>query len=493
MLIAFSVFCQNGIDNFWLMGVHGTNNTPINIDFISGTPNVYTTSRPMNFEFSESLISDTTGNLLFYSNGCYIANSLNNLMFDGDSLNPGNCTSNHCPNFGNIITDGNIVIPMPGTSNNFFLFHETCDNSSPAFEPSKLYYSIIDMSQQGGLGAVIEKNQIIINGTLTVGFLSAVRHGNGRDWWVVVHSLIGDTFYTMLLTPAGIQGPVPQTYGPILQGPWHDGAGQTEFSPDGSKLATSTWWTSYDTSGNGVVIPDLHLFDFDRCTGQFSNHQLIYSNPTNHGGGGGLSFSPSSRFLYLTTLDTVLQFDLYSSNISASKLPVVVNTSSSEKFWFSQLAYDNRIYITDGTILELHSFSTINYPDSLGSACSSQLHNIQLPNYCFQTIPNYPNYRLGSLTGSACDTLTTIYERSSLQTRLTVYPNPSLNGIFHFRFSDNSEQIKQLEITDLIGRKVYVFHKNISEVDIYNAQNGLYFYSVQTKSDKIFKGKLLKE
>ena len=289
---------QNGIDNFWLMGVNGTNNTPINIDFISGTPNVYVTTRPMNFRACQGVISDTTGNLLFYTNGCYVASSINNQMYNGDSLNPGSCTSANC-SLGNIVTDGDIIISVPGNDYKYYIFHETCDNSSPALEPTKLYYSTIDMSQQGGLGAVIEKNQVIINDILSIGFLSAVKHGNGRDWWIVVHSLIGNLFYTMLLTPDSLQGPFTQAFGPSLTGPWHDEAGQTEFSPDGSKLATSTWWSHYDINGNGIVIPDLHLFDFDRCTGQFSNHQMIYSNPTNHGGGGAFHFHQVQDFYIL--------------------------------------------------------------------------------------------------------------------------------------------------------------------------------------------------
>ncbi len=458
---------------------------------MSGTPNVYPTIRPMNFSLTEGAISDTSGNLLFYTNGCYIANALNNEMYDGDSLNPGSCIDNNCALYGGTVQDGNLILPAPGYKDIYYLFHESCDYSSPELEPSKLYYSIVDMSQQGGLGAVIEKNQVIINNVLTIGFLSAVKHANGRDWWIVTHNLTGNIFYTLLLTPDGIQGPYTQTFDPIIPGPWHDGAGQTEFSPDGSKLATSTWWSHYNTSDN-LAFPDLHLFDFNRCTGLFSNHQFIYSNPNQLGGGGGLSFSPSSRFLYLVTHDTILQFDLNAADITGSKIPVATNDTTAG-FLFSQLAYDGKIYISDGPYLILQSFTTINSPDSLGLACDVQLHNIQLPSYCEHTLPNYPNYRLGALTGSSCDSLTGINEQNIFQIKLNIFPNPSVEGFFHFQFNDVREKIKELEVTDITGRIIYSTHKSTFEIDISFANSGIYFYSVQTSSGKFFNGKLIKE
>ncbi len=76
--------------------------------------------------------------------------------------------------------------------------------------------------------------------------------------------------------------------------------------------------------------------------------------------------------------------------------------------------------------------------------------------------------------------------------QLKVYPNPS-TGIFHFQFSDSREQIKRIAITDITGRVVYTVEKNLSELNTSELSSGIYFYSVFTKSDKLFKGKLIKE
>ena len=46
----------------------------------------------------------------------------------------------------------------------------------------------------------------------------------------------------------------------------------------------------------------------------------------------------------------------------------------------------------------------INRPNLGGEACDMQQHVFDFP-YYYRSPPNFPNYRLGSLDGSACDTL----------------------------------------------------------------------------------------
>ena len=65
------------------------------------------------------------------------------------------------------------------------------------------------------------------------------------------------------------------------------------------------------------------------------------------------------------------------------------------------------IYISsyDGTYM-LH---VINQPDSFGLACDVQQHAVTLPGPGGNmAVPTFPNYNLGPLVGSPCDTLTGI-------------------------------------------------------------------------------------
>ena len=47
-----------------------------------------------------------------------------------------------------------------------------------------LYNTIIDMRLNGGLGSVVIENKQI-SGELHADCITAVKHGNGRDWWVI--------------------------------------------------------------------------------------------------------------------------------------------------------------------------------------------------------------------------------------------------------------------------------------------------------------------
>jgi hypothetical protein len=72
-------------------------------------------------------------------------------------------------------------------------------------------------------------------------------------------------------------------------------------------------------------------------------------------------------------------------------------------FDIAQLAPNGKIYIgTGNTTLRMH---VINNPDEPGLACNLVQHGITTPTYYWNSLPNHPNYFLGALAGSPCDTL----------------------------------------------------------------------------------------
>jgi hypothetical protein len=94
------------------------------------------------------------------------------------------------------------------------------------------------MTLDGGLGAVTTKNYQLQNFNM-VDCLSAVKHGNGRDWWLIFRKsdfLTGSgnsDWYQYLISPSGISNYSQQTIGSINR----TGLGQIDFSPSGNKLA----------------------------------------------------------------------------------------------------------------------------------------------------------------------------------------------------------------------------------------------------------------
>jgi hypothetical protein len=65
------------------------------------------------------------------------------------------------------------------------------------------------------------------------------------------------------------------------------------------------------------------------------------------------------------------------------------------------------------------------------------------------------------------------------------------NATFHFNYS--REQIKELALTDISGRNILFRRESFEELNISFLTSGLYFYSVQTKSGKLFNGKLIRQ
>ena len=88
------LFAQ-GIDNLWLMGYQCciTYFHPMNLNFNSGSLTIDTVRRTMNMNCTNGVICDANGNLLFYTNGIYIANAMDDTMQNGDNINPGPFTT----------------------------------------------------------------------------------------------------------------------------------------------------------------------------------------------------------------------------------------------------------------------------------------------------------------------------------------------------------------------------------------------------------------
>ncbi len=486
VLVLFpAMLLSQGINNLWMMGYASYAGPPfggIDLNFNIGTPVISYVPREMEFRRAVSTICDINGNLLFVTNGTYIADASGDTMQNGSGLNPSVYTSWY--------PDGlppmqmNIIIPDPVNANMFYLFHTTVDDPVSALLNRFLYFSIIDMSQNFGLGAVTFKNQILINDSLSVGNLTACKHANGRDWWLIKHKAYSTLYYLYLITPYGIQGPFIQNIGKYRI----NDVGQATFSPNGENYAY------YNLDGQNA---DMEIFNFDRCTGLLSNpvHIAMLDSAT----GVGVAFSPNSHYLYVSSLRYVYQFDVTAPNIPATQTTIAVwdgfyspNPPLGTYFDIAQLAPDGKIYISTGNgTLHLH---VINHPDSAGLACDLVQHGVPLPAYNYNSLPNHPNYFLGALAGSPCDTLTSTSNELFISKQLNAFPNPNI-GLFTLGFNAQKE-VGVLEIFDVTGRRVYsdkVAHwSQYKKVDVTAMPMGIYYCRIKWGA-KVAGVKILKE
>ncbi len=398
------IFCKNSFaqkpDYVWLLGYGGGNQTPANdsfglsiLTFDNGNHLSVTNNQSCNLNIrgGNSSLCDPFGNLLFFSNGEKVYSNNYALMNNGNNLNATNQNGVYQP-------QGSLSLPYPQKMNKGLLLISEIKNFSPpvGYAGYKIYKNIIEIGVTGAQSNVIEKKIEIINDTLEYGQLTATKHANGLDWWILVPAAYTSQYYTLLLDSSGLSIVDTQACGVAVR----DGLGQAVFSPNGLKYARAVGITT-------TTPTQLYIYDFDRCTGKLSNP--LHIEYEHWGLGTGCAISPNSRFLYAVNASYIFQYDLQAIDIAASKTLVaewdgyVHEVSFATTFATAQLAPDGKIYIC--TAFSTPLLHVIEYPDRKGVACQVHQRAIHLPNYNDYSIPNFPNFRLGPIDGSICDTL----------------------------------------------------------------------------------------
>ncbi len=466
------------------------NDTPVAITF---------DSLEMNFDKATTTYSDSEGNILFYTNGIYIANALNLPIENSDSLNAGYIELVWDPTIftgGYRTPQGVIGLPSVANSNQYYLLSSFIDivpnsNQSEAYYP-KMLSALIDMSANGGLGQVLYKNQPLITDNLGAA-IQCVKHGNGRDWWILVQKRNTNCFYWMLLDTAGFHVmPDLTCTGDTI---YYDQSDASCFSPDGTKFAYLG------------AISGLNIYDFDRCTGLLSDPRNLPlpSIVDSLWGGIGVSISPNSRFLYLSLTHQIYQFDLWADNIFSTVDTIGIyngghmpNTPQVETDFFTQqLGPDGKIYMSCGNAVPY--YHVINNPDEKGTLCNFVQDGVVLPTLTIG-IPNFPNYRLGSLTQSQCDSLTTFTQdiRDAKEKILKVFPNPANDyTTIDYGFTDWNKGPISLEISDAIGQIIYTqplpMYSGFQKLNITHFAAGIYNVSIKRSGATIAVAKLVKQ
>ncbi len=410
-------------------------------DITSGTPESKFLSTPMKFEGTVASICDSMGNLLLYTNGIYIADSSHQMIENGDSLSPG---------FFYLLLEktgaktpwGTMFLKVPDTKDEYYLIHmglEKNDTVNLQFNPC--YYSKIQ--KIAGKYVAVLKNQIIQEGNLMPNIV--VKHGNGRDWWLIQPSKSYNEYDFYVISKEGIHWSHKQSFSINYYYENCHGVAQNSISPDGSKLMMFN-------NGCGVL-----LFDFDRCMGMLNNLNEIKLDSIMYPGGGS-SFSPNSRFAYVCSSTSIYQIDTYSPKPKLFEVGKYdgYKVNGPAGFWFMSRQTDGKIYLTPTCYCDF--MHVINYPDSLSLACKVGLRQLSLCSNNSSTMPNnIPNYLLGPVLGSLCDTLTSVSNQCDKGYGLKLYPNPSQGDISIDitlpRYDLQHSAI--LMIFDLLGREVY--------------------------------------
>ncbi|MBS1656751.1 MAG: T9SS type A sorting domain-containing protein [Bacteroidetes bacterium] len=439
--------------------------------------------------FTSASISDTAGNLLFYTNGRMVMNRNGDTMKNGDYLSPqlrafDDWYYGFDIGFQNL--QGTIALPKPGSDSLYYLFAVDYDSLlwqvGGIARPYYLTLNIIDMSADSGLGEVTEKNKHLFADTMSSAGMTACKHANGRDWWLIRNEYHTNCYYIWLITPDTIYPPSKQCIGYPID--VNDGNSGFEFSPDGRYFAHQIAKTLYKIS--------MEFMEFDRCSGQLSNPVLIdVPDSLAKGVFTSTEFSPDGRFLYGFMTQIIYQADLEDINIAGSLTKVGEWIYSDSIYGYfggnPQLASDGKIYIQG--LFGNPALSVINEPNEKGTLANLTLQNFELPTLCACGIPNMPNYQLGALAGSPCDTLTGIqqWQQYNSITSVRVIPNPN-DGRFAVSYQLPQNKEGMLTITNQLGAVVYTERRpqwsSICSINLPQLAKGIYLVSLESNGKR---------
>lgn len=458
------------------------------IQFIDNVFQVTQINKSVPVFITLGIVSDAASMLQCYSNGIHIYNANHEIMQNGDNFQ----SETKFP-FGYPFTQPVIILPMPDTQGIYIMIDGVHPDIGTDIITERLRYSIIDMHFNNGLGKVTEKKVTLENSsdTLNVGLLTAVRHGNGRDWWLLTTKYESNIHRKYLITPEGIQFHDDQAIGEKVE----NGVGYAAFSPSGE------WFARYFVYGK-TSDPKMasYVYQFDRCTGQLSSPmRKSYSAPDYRGG---VAFSPNSRYLYVANYTKIFQYDLEASDILGSEQLVAEydgfldGNGVPTRFFGLLLAPDNKIY---GNIPGFNSryLHVIDQPDQPGDACNVIQHAIYLPTDNFGTLPNVPFYRLYA-AGIPCDSMVgaTPPPPATVKTGIRVWPVPAAD-VLYFSADGDLGEIFDLQIFDAFGRlALYVPGLQLAPtctVRLDTLAPGIYFYALRNAGGKVAKsGRVVK-
>ena len=252
---------------------------------------------------NKTATSLTNSTMVTSKGSASISNKFGELQFYTNSENI--YSKNHTPIKNGIrvlgdrnVAQNSIIVPFLNDVNRYYLFTAS----------SSLYFSEINMSNNGGLGEVVSKDNLLIPSG--VKGITGVHHKDGKSIWILVSSSseLGNkntSFYAYLIKPDGTIEPPIITKDIFYE---RKGDGVLKISPNGKKLAAVN--LNNDTSNH------LTLFDFDNNTGLVSNRrgmittvkffQVVRFY--------GLEFSNDSNFLYTT----VIEEELFGGDINSN-------------------------------------------------------------------------------------------------------------------------------------------------------------------------------
>ena len=363
-VIMFNIVSAQNQANIWYFGDF------CGLDFNSGVP-VNTHEIPHSGSNANAVMCDTNGNFLFSSNSKVILNRNGNIM----------------PNGSNLIGDsraslGALIVQKPGLDHLYYVF--TVDYDDPGNPTIGMHYSVVDMHLDGGLGDVTsEKNIALDRAWAASNKLSAVRHANGEDVWIITRNFKFDQWYaSFLLTSSGLS--TQAVLSPVPERSDLNNMGSMKVSPNKKYLVAA--YESCDCPDFMKTSSD--ICSFNASTGEINLLYTLTKNTVSFGDSEpwAVEFSPDSKLLYITYSINNVPPEMVLYQYDMQYVEDSLQFKQSEMFIARgpvnglQLARDGKIYCTlpRSSGFTYDYVSVIHKPWKRGTACNYQANAFYL-------------------------------------------------------------------------------------------------------------------
>lgn len=326
-------------------------------------------------------IATRSGQIQFWTNGITVWDRNGTPMTNGNGSLNANASS----------TQAAAVFPASNNESKYVIITNTAEHA--VTNAGELYYSIIDMSARGGLGDVVaaQRNVRLWTNPSNVNDYSseasaAAPKADGSGYWVVTFSPLTTDMRVFSFNNTGTllsAQPTTYSYGsPVSQysvSAGGSGFGTLNFNADYSKLVMMAGNHCKGSAGCPYVNGLIRVMGFDTLTGAVTNQYSWDSYNTVGNSGYSADFSPSSNYVYASTLYPA---KLVRYNISGATNDAMIKSSESPAVdtqppgrtagcWGGGQVLrgpDGKMYVAN---CDSSSVSVVNTPDASGSTLSS--------------------------------------------------------------------------------------------------------------------------
>jgi outer membrane protein OmpA-like peptidoglycan-associated protein len=308
------------------------------------------------------VLSDTSGNVVFYSDGVAIWDKKQREVTYELSANASHSQM--------------VALEIPDAANEYLIIYPYGDGNSV----NGWNFSKLKMNAKGRL-EVLQLNQAFVKGT----FLQSaviVPNSNGKDYWLLLHgiqdSANNECYFSFPVTKEGIGKPVlsPALYYVSPGYPISNMAVNSSFD----RVACSF----YGAENGGVEI-----MEFNNSNGVMANRISFINHLEDPSQAYGVAFSPKGKYLYITECENEVlsQFSLKTEDnqaINDSRKIIDRGTETRARLGQIQKGPDGKLYIPQDVEGEAYDMGcnfigVINFPDTIISRIKWNREEIDVP------------------------------------------------------------------------------------------------------------------